>query len=460
MQLLRSLLKQISYESVRGDDDRKITDICCHSEKVKEGSLFVCINGYRNNGHEYVPQAVEHGAAVLVVDDRYVIGSRSGPVILTEHMKVDVHELIRDRNICVVTVRDTRKALSALSAAFFDHPAERMKMIVENECDCCVMEVSSQGIALQRTADVFFDIGVFLNIEPDHIGKGEHATFSEYLYCKSRLMRQCGIGIVNQDDPNVNKILAGHTCEVENFSIRHPSDVMAEDEWYGMESGSLQSHFTVKREWRREDIVMQLPGQFNIYNALAAISVAGHFKVEREQIKAALAKQIVPGRCQNMTAGTGYVFLIDYAHNEMSLRNLLETLRKFEPARLIVIFGCGGNRSVLRRYQMGETAGRLADFTIITSDNPRWEDPERIMDQIEDGLRGAVCAGEKPSYIKISDRRAAVEYAVSMAEKRDIIVLAGKGHESYQEIKGIRYPLDDRKIVQEALDGGIREYHC
>ena len=335
-----------------------------------------------------------------------------------------------------------------------------LSRMVENECDCCVMEVSSQGIALQRTADIFFDIGVFLNIEPDHIGKGEHATFSEYLYCKSRLMRQCGIGIVNQDDPNVDKILAGHTCEVENFSIRHPSDVMAEDEWYGMESGSLQSHFTVKREWRREDIVMQLPGQFNIYNALAAISVAGHFKVDREQIKAALAKQIVPGRCQNMTAGTGYVFLIDYAHNEMSLRNLLETLRKFEPARLIVIFGCGGNRSVLRRYQMGETAGRLADFTIITSDNPRWENPERIMDQIEDGLRGAVCAGEKPSYIKISDRRAAVEYAVSMAEKRDIIVLAGKGHESYQEIKGIRYPLDDRKIVQEALDGGIREYHC
>ena len=335
-----------------------------------------------------------------------------------------------------------------------------LSRMVENECDCCVMEVSSQGIALQRTADIFFDIGVFLNIEPDHIGKGEHATFSEYLYCKSRLMRQCGIGIVNQDDPNVDKILAGHTCEVENFSIRHPSDVMAEDEWYGMESGSLQSHFTVKREWRREDIVMQLPGQFNIYNALAAISVAGHFKVDREQIKAALEKQVVPGRCQNMSAGAGYVFLIDYAHNEMSLRNLLETLRKFKPARLIVIFGCGGNRSVLRRYQMGETAGRLADFTIITSDNPRWEDPERIMDQIEDGLRGAVCAGEKPSYIKISDRRAAVEYAVSMAEKRDIIVLAGKGHESYQEIKGIRYPLDDRKIVQEALDGGIRKYHC
>ncbi len=520
MQLLRSLLKQISYESVRGDDDRVITDICCHSEKVKEDSLFVCINGYRNNGHEYLPQAVERGAAVLVVDDGYVIESRSGPVILTEHMKVNVTELIHERHICVVTVRDTRKALSTLSAAFFDHPAEKMKMIgitgtngktttaflvagilreagyrvgmigticsyngsteqpminttpesceihrlladmVAQECDCCVMEVSSQGIALQRTADVSFDIGVFLNIEPDHIGKGEHATFSEYLYCKSRLMRQCGIGIVNQDDPNVNKILAGHTCEVETFAIRHPSDVMAEGEWYEMTEGSLQSHFTVKKEWQKIALTMQLPGQFNVYNALAAISVAGHFKVTWEQIKEALSKQVVPGRCQNMTSGADYVFLIDYAHNEMSLRNLLQTLKKFEPSRLIVIFGCGGNRSVLRRYQMGETAGRLADFTIITSDNPRWEDPERIMNQIEDGLLGTVREGKKPDYIKIADRRAAVEYAVGMAEKRDIIVLAGKGHESYQEIKGIRYPLDDRRIVQEVLDGGIRKYYC
>ena len=178
---------------------------------------------------------------------------------------------------------------------------------------------------------------------------------------------------------------------------------------------------------------MQLPGQFNIYNALAAISVAGHFKVDREQIKAALAKQIVPGRCQNMTAGAGYVVLIDNAHNEMSLRNLLETLRKFEPERLIAIFGCGGNRSVLRRYQMGETAGRLADFTIITSDNPRWEDPELILDDIESGIKGTSGA-----YIRIADRRAAVAYAFDHAREGDIIVLAGKGHEDYQEIGGVR----------------------
>ena len=499
MKNMRTLQKRIAYQLQQGSLDAEVTGITCDSRKVQPQNVFVCIRGNRMDGHVYAEEAVERGAAVLVAEREL--------------------EGIPEK-VTVLVVKDSREALAQLSCAWEDDPAQHLVTIgvtgtkgktttaymiyeilrkagiragligtietrigeksipsenttpepvvlqklfsemMREGCTHVVMEVSSQGIALQRTADVFFDIGVFLNIEPDHIGKGEHATFSEYLYCKSRLMRQCGIGIVNQDDPNVDKILAGHTCEVETFSIRHPSDVMAEDEWYGMESGSLQSHFTVKREWRREEIVMQLPGQFNIYNALAAISVAGHFKVDREQIKAALAKQIVPGRCQNMTAGAGYVFLIDYAHNEMSLRNLLETLRKFEPERLIVIFGCGGNRSVLRRYQMGETAGRLADFTIITSDNPRWEDPGRIMNQIEDGLRGTVRAGVKPSYIKIADRRAAVEYAVSMAEKRDIIVLAGKGHESYQEIKGIRYPLDDRKIVQEALDGGVREYHC
>ena len=520
MQLLRSLLKQISYESVRGDDDRRITDICCHSEKAEKGSLFVCINGYRDNGHEFILRAVERGAETIIADESYVIESRSGPVILTEHRKVDICELVQTKKVCFVTVRDTRKALSQLSAAFFDYPAKRMKMIgitgtngktttaflvagilreagyhvgmigticsddgrmqssamnttpesceihrllyqmAQNECDCCVMEVSSQGIALQRTADIFFDIGVFLNIEPDHIGKGEHASFSEYLYCKSRLMRQCRIGIVNQDDPNVNKILAGHTCEVETFSIRHPSDVMAGKEWYEMTGGTLKSHFTVKKEWQQTELTMQLPGQFNLYNALAAISVAGHFKVTWEQIKNSLKKQVVPGRCQNMTAEKEFALLADNAHNEMSLRNLLETLRQFQPARLIVIFGCGGNRSVLRRYQMGETAGRLADFTIITSDNPRWENPNRIMDQIEEGLLCATSEKKVPSYIKIEDRRKAVEYAVSIAEKRDVIILAGKGHEKYQEIKGNRYPLDDRRIVQEALNGGVCKYYC
>ena len=193
-------------------------------------------------------------------------------------------------------------------------------------------------------------------------------------------------------------------------------------------------------------VQMQLPGSFNIYNALAAASVAFHFRVSRWQIARALRRQMVPGRCENVSVSKDYVILIDYAHNEMSLKNLLVTLREFHPQRLIVLFGCGGNRSGLRRSRMGETAGRLADITILTSDNPRWEDPERILDDIETGIRGT---GGR--YVRIADRREAVRYAVSLAGEGDIIVLAGKGHEGYQEINGVKYPVSERELIADAL---------
>lgn len=518
MQLLRNLLQHVSYESVKGETNRIVSGICCHSGKVKKDGLFVCISGYRANGHEYIPEALAQGAGVIVADYRYVIESSQGPLILTEHMKVRISDMIHQENVTMIFVRDTRRALSELSAAFYDFPATKLKMIgitgtsgktttayltagilkqagyktgligticsddgkieekgsnttpesceihrllaqmVENGCDCCVMEVSSQGIALQRTRNIFFDIGVFLNIEPDHIGKGEHASFTEYLYCKSQLMRQCCHGIVNQDDPNVYKILAGHTCgQVETFALRYPSDVMAEQIQYAVEEGRLTSTFTVQSQFQKYTVKMQLPGEFNVYNALAAITVAGHFDVTAGQIRAALWKQQIPGRCENLTREREYVFLVDYAHNEMSLKNLLTTLRVFHPGRLIVIFGCGGDRSKLRRCRMGEVAGRLADYTILTSDNPRWEKPERIIDQIEEGI---LRVAGKEHYRKITDRREAVHYAVCHAQAGDILVLAGKGHEDYQEIKGVRYPLDDRRLIQEETNGGVRKCDC
>ena len=176
--------------------------------------------------------------------------------------------------------------------------------------------------------------------------------------------------------------------------------------------------------------------------------MAHHFKIAQDIIKDALQKQTVPGRCENVRISDKFVFLIDYAHNEMSLRNLLGTLREFNPGRLVVIFGCGGNRSKLRRGRMGETSGHLADFTILTSDNPRWEDPEKILDDIERGIKGT-----NGAYIRIADRRAAVAYAFDHAREGDIIVLAGKGHEDYQEICGVRYPMEDKELVREALAG-------
>lgn len=206
-------------------------------------------------------------------------------------------------------------------------------------------------------------------------------------------------------------------------------------------------------------VVMQLPGVFNVMNALAACAIAEYFSVDAKELCRGLLYAKVPGRCENVSISDKYVLLIDYAHNEMSLSKLLKMLRTFEPKRLIVLFGCGGNRSKLRRDRMGETAGRLADVTILTSDNPRWENPEAILDDIEAGIRRT-----DGVYMRIADRREAIAYAVRQAREGDIIVIAGKGHEDYQEISGVKYPMRDADLVNEAekgeLDGKICENHC
>lgn len=509
---LGKLLEHITYEGVQGSQELEITDICYHSGKAKQGSLFICIKGQWADGHDYLPEALLAGAAAVVIEAAGVVEAGKEKILYTERQKIQLQEIVFELGVTVILVEDTRSAMAKLAEAFYGFPAGKLRLIgitgtkgktttafltagilkeagyrvgligtvwidtgkrlitsshttpescdlqrylaqmVENGCDCCVMEVSSQGIAMQRVEGIPFDIGVFLNIEPDHIGKGEHASFSEYLRCKSRLLQQCDIGIVNRDDPHVNQILQGHTCQVESFSAkrtgetRYPANVRAEGENYSMVEGKLMSGFVVSRRTERFPVQLQLPGNFNVYNALAAISVAFHFRVTREQIKRALMAQTVPGRCENVSPSEQYVLLIDYAHNEMSLKNLLETLRDFSPRRLVVLFGCGGNRSGLRRGRMGETAGRLADFTILTSDNPRWEEPEKILDDIETGMLEA-----GGNYLRIADRRLAVRYAIEGARTGDIIVLAGKGHEDYQEICGKKYPMTEYELVEDAV---------
>lgn len=483
---LKQLLLHISYESVQGSQRREISDICYHSGKVRCGSLFVCLKGFRTDGHHYLKDAVARQVAAVVVQN----DSMDAPVT----------------GVTVIIVQDTRKALAELSAAFFDFPARKLRMIgitgtkgktttaylaanilreagyrvgiigtiaiydgaeeipaehttpeayevqrylakmVEHGCDCCVMEVSSQGIKMQRVVGIQYDIGVFLNIEPDHIGKGEHASFDEYLSCKNQLMRQCDIGIVNWDDAHKEQILDGHTCSVEYFSMQYPVSYRAENVAFSMRDGRLWGRFVLCYGIEHVPLVMQLPGIFNVSNALAASAIALHFSVSTEAIRRGLRETSVKGRCENVSPSRSYVLLIDYAHNEMSLESLLKMLRAFEPKRLVVLFGCGGNRSKLRRGRMGETAGRLADFTILTSDNPRWEDAEAILDDIESGIRKTGA-----SYVRLADRREAIKYAVRKAQEGDIIVLAGKGHEGYQEICGVKYPMLDHDLVAEAL---------
>ena len=296
--------------------------------------------------------------------------------------------------------------------------------MVEAGCDSVVMEVSSQGLMLHRTAGFQFDIGIFTNIEPDHIGPNEHKDFADYLRCKALLFKQCKVGIFNADAEHLDEILEGHTCEVETFGFSEKADLRAEN-----------------------TKLVTGKGAFSVYNSLTAIAVCRHFGVTPENIQKALKQAKVKGRIEMVKVSDEFTLMIDYAHNAMSLESLLTTLKEYKPNRLVCLFGCGGNRSKLRRYEMGEVSGKLADLTIITSDNPRDEEPQEIIDDIKIGI-----GKTSGKYVEIIDRKEAIAYAIHHGQPGDIVVLAGKGHEDYQEIKGKKYPMDERVLIQEILE--------
>ena len=433
-------------------------------------------------------QVAEQGAGVLVVQK-------------------DV-ELPENVDVTVVKVADTRYAMAFISAAWFGHPAEKLKVIgitgtkgkttttylvksilenagykvglvgtieviigdehihannttpesyllqeyfarmVEAGLDTVVMEVSSQALMLHRTQGFVFDYGIFTNLEPDHIGPNEHASFEEYLHCKGLLFKQCKVGIVNGDDEHWQAVTEGHTCTLENFGMGEHCMLRAEERKLVHKPGELGVTFHVAG-LMDFDVEVPMPGKFSVYNALAAIAICRHFKVDEESIKKALLQAKVKGRIEMIKVSDQFTLLIDYAHNAMALESLLTTLREYEPHRLISLFGCGGNRSRQRRFEMGEVSGKLADLTIITSDNPRFEEPQDIIDDIKTGM-----AKTDGNYVEICDRKEAITYAIEHGEPGDIIVLAGKGHEDYQEIRGVKHPMDERDLIRDILAEG------
>ena len=412
----------------------------------------------------------------------------------------------RCRSICVVRVKDTRYALALISAAYFGYPARKLKTIgitgtkgkttttflirsilehagirtgligtietiigdrhipasnttpesytiqqyfaamVEAGCQVAVMEVSSQGLKLHRTAGIQFDIGIFTNLAPDHIGPNEHESFEEYLECKSRLFRQCRVGIVNIDDAHCPQILEGHTCQVETYGFSEKADLRASDVKLVNRPGFLGVAYRVSG-LTDMDVEIDMPGRFSVYNSLVAIAVCRHFDIRKEDVLAALEAAKTKGRIEKVKVSDDFTLLIDYAHNAMSLESLLTTLKEYHPKRLVCLFGCGGNRSRLRRFEMGEVSGRLADLTVITSDNPRFEEPQAIIDDIRTGIEKT-----DGKYVEIIDRKEAIRYVIAHGQPGDVIVLAGKGHEDYQEIKGVKYPMDERVLIQEVLE--------
>lgn len=481
---LMNLLERLEYTCIQGSVEREVTAVVSDSRKVTPGALFICIRGAVVDGHTFAADVAEKGAAVLVVEE---------PVKVPD-------------DVTVLLVENTRYAMALISCAYFGHPAEKLKTIgitgtkgkttttymvksilenaghkvgligtietiigeehipavnttpesylvqeafakmVEAGCDSVVMEVSSQGLMLHRTAGFVFDYGIFTNIEPDHIGPNEHSSFEDYLRCKSMLLKQCRVGIVNADDPHFDQIIEGHTCSLETFGFSPQADLRAADSHLVSRPGYLGIAYRVEG-LMNFPVEIDIPGKFSIYNSLTAIAICRHFGVPEKKITAALKVAKVKGRIEMIKVSDEFTLMIDYAHNAMALESLLTTLREYHPHRLVALFGCGGNRSKLRRYEMGEVSGRLADLTIITSDNPRDEEPQAIIDDIKTGI-----AKTDGKYVEIPDRREAIAYAIHHGEPGDIIVLAGKGHEDYQEIRGRKYPMDERVLIREILE--------
>lgn len=324
-----------------------------------------------------------------------------------------------------------------------------LRKMVDAGCRAAVMEASSIGLKDHRVSGFTFDIGLFTNFSPDHIGSNEHKSLEEYRQCKNMLFRQCKTGVINIDDENYPGIIEGHTCSIETYGFSKEAALRAAEERLISRPGYLGVHFELEGQLNY-GVDVDIPGKFSVYNALAAIAVCRHFDVGEEAVRKGLNGVKVKGRVESVPVPGHYTLLIDYAHNALAMENILETLREYHPHRLICLFGAGGNRAKSRRYEMGEVSGKMADLSVITADNSRFED---VMDIIEDIKVGIHKTDGK--YVVIPDRIQAIKYCIENAEDGDIIVLAGKGHEDYQEIKGIKHHFDEREIVADILSHKI-----
>lgn len=482
---LADLLKKLKYTCVKGTADVDITTVAYDSRRVERGSLFICIKGAVADGHRFAEAAVNKGASALVVEDDVTV----------------------PENVTVIRVEDSRYALACISAKYFGNPADKLKVIgitgtkgkttttylvksildsaghkcglvgtietiigdkvikasnttpesyvlqnyfkqmVDCGCDCVVMEVSSQGLMLHRTAGFTFEIGIFTNIEPDHIGPHEHKDFNDYLHCKSLLFKQCRHGIVNIDDKHADYIINNASCDIVTYGFSEKADFRAANTKLVSGKGYLGIDYDLQgKENMRVEI--DLPGKFSVYNSLTAIAICSYFGIDSNTICDALKDAKVKGRIEMIKVSDDFTLMIDYAHNAMSLESLLTTLREYNPTRLVCLFGCGGDRSRDRRFSMGEVSGKLADLSVITSDNPRTEEPLAIIDDILVGIKKTT-----GKYTVIPDRRKAIEWVIHNGQPGDIIVLAGKGHEDYQEINGVKHHLDEREVIAQVLAG-------
>lgn len=484
---LSEILNGIQDLKAKGNIDIDIKNISCNSKKVTQDTLFVAIKGYDVDGHDYINDAIANGATAIMLEDINKI-----------------RNIILPDNVTFIVTKDSRYSLAISACNFYGNPSRKFKLIgvtgtkgkttttymiktlleaqgkkvgligtienyigedslgeserttpesldlqrmfaqmVEQKVEYVVMEVSSQALKLNRVAGIKFDVGVFTNFSKDHISAKEHSDMEDYFNSKMKLFENCNIGFVNIDDFRGARVKREAKCQVKTYGIDNGCDLLAKD----ITITNIGVDFKAKISDKNERIKVDIPGRFSVYNSLAAISVALYYGCLPEIIKTALENIKIPGRSELVPNKKELSIMIDYAHSPESLENILQAVKTYTKGRVIVVFGCGGDRDSSKRPIMGEIAGRIADYSIVTSDNPRTEDPEAIVKDIEAGI-----SKTKGKYEVIVDRREAIEKAIKMANTKDIVILAGKGHEPYQEINKVKYSFDEREIVKEIIN--------
>lgn len=486
---LKSILMGIEGLKARGNLELSVNGISDNSKEITQGDMFIAIKGFDTDGHKYVADAIKNGAVAVLVD---------------ESMVKEVVSQIPE-NVTLITAPNSRIATAICACNYYDNPSRKLQLIgvtgtkgkttttfmiksilekqgmktgligtiatyigdkkiedsdrttpdsiklqgffakmVEQGCQACVMEVSSQSLKLHRVDGCDFNIGVFTNFSEDHISPKEHPTMEDYFESKVQLLKMCRYGFINVDDINTIKIPSMvPNCIIKKYGIDNESDMLAKD----ITITNSYVDFRVKINGKNERIKTDIPGRFSVYNSLAAISVAERLGASTEVIKEALENVKVPGRSELVGNKLDLTIMIDYAHSPESLENILQAVKTYTRGKVISVFGCGGDRDSGKRPIMGEISGKIATYTIITSDNPRTENPETIVKEIEDGIKKT-----KAKYECIVDRTEAIKKAIKMASKNDIIVLAGKGHETYQEINHVKNHYDEREIIKEIID--------
>lgn len=480
---LSDILNSIDV-SGRFDAQTEISDIAYDSRKAKAGLMFVCLSGARADGHKFAKSAYENGCRVFLCekevdlpDDAQVVFCSDTRAALAkascnlfEHPSKDIAVIgitgtkgkttVAHIVKCVLDTAGIKTGIiGTVGAGYGDvkiptvnttpesYELQKMfRMMADAGCKAVAIEVSSLGLKFHRTDGTRFALGVFTNLYPDHIGTNEHESFEEYAYWKKQLFPMCEKAIVNIDDEFSSEIINECSCPVVTYGYNEKADYRLEEtkrikQGHILGTGFLFEHCGVKREY-----MLSMPGDINAHNALIAVAVADSMGIESEKIKEGLSHVFVKGRGELIETGRDFSIIIDYAHNGVSLKSIVETVSEYEHSRIIALYGSVGGRTEIRRRELGLVSGKMCDLTIITSDDPDFEEPENIIKDIEAAVEEA---GGK--YVSIADRGEAIAYAVKNAQKGDIIILAGKGHEEFMKIKGEKVPFSEKEEIFKAL---------